>query len=214
MSVTVITPPDDLVTAADAKAWQPVFATDAEARVTALLKAAQAQIEPPDGEIGRAFGMQTLEAQFESFPLCDLLAHGLRLPCPPLRSVVSVKYVDRDGVEQTFAVENYEAVGLGSARGGILLRSDRAWPLSACRPDAVRVRYTAGYAADDPQLMPVKQAVVLAASHLRSLGTQDLALRSREIDGVGSRTWTVSEVAQQLVHSTVDRLLQRYRVYA
>lgn len=209
MSAIVITPPADLVAAADAKAWQPVFAADSDARVTALLKAAQAAIEPPNSWIGRAFGEQTIEAR-----LCDWPCRDLRLPFPPLKQVTSVKYDDADGAEQTLDPSLYTVFGAGSAQGGLVLKDGSSWPGLARRPDAIRVRFVAGYAANDPQLLPVKQAIVLAASHLRSLGTQDLALRSREVEGVGSRTWTVSDVAQKLVASTVESLLQPFRVYA
>ncbi len=209
MSVIVITPPADLVTPAEAKAWQPVFADDADERVTALLQAAQAEIEPPDSEIGRAFGLQTLEARF-----CDWSCRDLRMPFPPLRSVTSVTYDDVDGMEQTLNPSNYAVFGIGSSRGGLGLREGASRPAIGRRQDAIRVRFVAGYVENDPQLLPVKQAIVLAASHLRSLGTQDLALRSRTVEGLGSRTWTVSDTAQKLIHSTVDRLLRRYRIYA
>lgn len=209
MTVTVVTAPADLVTAANAKAWQPVFAADEDARVTALLQAAQSAIEPPNSWVGRAFGVQTLEARRYDWPTRDL-----RLPFPPLRSVTSVKYDDVNGVEQTLDPSLYMVFGGSSSQSGIILKSGASWPALASRADAIRVRFVAGYDAGDPQLLPVKQAIVLAASHLRSLGTQDLALRTREIEGVGSRTWTVSDAAQKIIASTVEALLHPFRVYS
>ncbi len=58
-----------------------------------------------------------------------------------------------------------------------------------------------------------RQAIVLAATHLRSLGSQDLALRSDDVEGVGTKTWTVSDAAQKLIQTTVDALLTPYRVW-
>lgn len=209
MSAIVITPPADLVTATEAKAWQPVFAADADERVTALIKAAQAAIEPPNSWVGRAFAEQAIELR-----LCDWPCRDLRLPFPPLRSVTSVRYDDMQGAEQTLDPSLYTAFGAGSAQAGIVLKDGASWPSIARRPEAIRVRFVAGYAAGDPQLLPVKHAIVLAASHLRSLGTQDLALRTRTVEGVGSRTWTVSDAAERLVKSAVESLLQPFRVYA
>lgn len=220
MGVTIIAPPAALVTTADAKAWQPVLAADADARVTALLQAAQAAIEPPSGWVGRAFGVQTLEARFEHWRDFSAFsawraAGEIRLPFPPLRSVASITYLDTAGVEQTLLAANYLVSGQATASGRVRPAPGLTWPaLAAGRPEAVRIRFEAGYAADDPQLRPVKQAIVLAAVHLRSLGTQDLALRSREVEGVGSRTWTVSDVAQKLIASTVESLLSPLRVYS
>ena len=81
-------------------------------------------------------------------------------------------------------------------------------------PEAIRVRYSAGYPADDQEAAPIRHAVVLAAVQLRALSTQDLSLRSRQTEGVGSRTWTVSEVAYQLVQRSIGDLLQPFRIYA
>lgn len=56
MSAVVVAPPVALVTPADAKAWAPVLASDSDARVEALLLAAQFAIEPPNGWVGRSSG--------------------------------------------------------------------------------------------------------------------------------------------------------------
>lgn len=208
MSVVVITSPAALVTASDAKVWAPVLAGDPDARVTALLLAAQASIER--GWPGRAFGAQVLELRLDAFQACGLL----RLPFPPVRAVDSVKYLDAAGAEQTFAASNYQVLGLGTADARIALVAGAGWPILASLGEAVRVRYQAGYADADPELLPAKHAVVLAATHLRSLSTQDLALRSDTTEGVGSTTWTVSQEAEKLVRTTVENLLMPYRVWS
>lgn len=206
--VVVVTPPQALVSAADAKAWAPVLKEDDDARVDALLQVAQFAIEPPNGWLGRALGLQTLEARFDAFR-----SPCLFLPCPPLRELISVTYSDSDGVEQTIALPSLRTLGIGTSTGSISLRSGASWPATECGPEAVRVRFKAGYADDSAEVMPVRHAITLAATHLRSLSTQDLALRSRQVDGVGSRTWTVSDAAENLIRRAVDDLLQPLRVF-
>lgn len=205
----IVTPPVALVDVAYARTSAPVFAGDGDDRVEALLAAAQAAIEPPNSWVGRAFGVQTIEARFDGFPLFEV-----HLPCPPLRSVTSVAYLDDAGAEQTMPTDGYEACGVGTVSGGVMVKSMRAWPRTACRRDAVRIRFQAGYEANDPQLLPVKQAIVLAATHLRSLSTRELSLSSRSSEGAGSRNWVVSDAAEKLVRNAVEGLLQPFRVYA
>lgn len=209
MILRVVTPPAALLTAAEAKVAAPVFAGDAEARLTALLGAAQAAIEPPNGWVGLAFGVQTLEACFEGFPCFEM-----PLPCPPLRAVASVNYRDRDGAEQTLAPETYEPFGVGFARGGLIPRPDTTWPATARRADAVRITFEAGHAPDDPQLLPVRQAIILAATELRQLGTRELGLSSRSVEGVGTHSWVVSDAAGKVIRAAVESLLMPMRVYA
>lgn len=208
MSVIVKAAPAALVTAADAKGWAPVLADDSDARVSALLKAAQAAIEPPNGWVGRAFGMQTLEARLCGFGTCHL-----PLPFPPVREIVSVHYDDADGEEQDVPLDAVRLIGAGTATAFVRPKGAAAWPHRSAGPESVRVEFKAGYAADDPEVEPVRHAIVLGAVQLRSLTTQDLALRSRTIEGVGARTWTVSENAEKLVRSAVDALLSPFRIY-
>ncbi|WP_305526703.1 hypothetical protein [Methylobacterium amylolyticum] len=207
MRVVVVTPPTALVSAAEAKAWAPVLKDDDDARVNALLLAAQAAIEPPNGWLGRALGMQVLEARFDAFR-----GPCLFLPCPPLREVVSVTYSDGAGVDQIIAPAALRVMGVGTSTGSISPRGSTGWPATDFGPEAVRVRFKAGYAVDDMEVVQVRHAIVLAATHLRSLSTQDLNLRSRQTEGVGSRTWTVSDAAEKLIHRAVDDLLSPLRV--
>lgn len=209
MSLVVVTPPQPLVSVADAKAWAPVLAGDGDGRVFNLLTAAQASIEPPNGWLGRALGEQVLEARF-----CRFRSPCLFLPCPPLREVVSVTYRDLAGVDRTILPESLRLIGLGTSTGAVVPTGGQDWPDAEDDIESVRVRFKAGYAANDPEVQPVRHAIVLAATHLRSLGTQDLALRSRDVPGVDSRSWTVSETAAKLVRDTVEALLMPLRVYA
>ena len=209
MAVVVVTPPQALVSASDAKAWAPVLKDDDDARVDALLQVAQSAIEPPNTWLGRALGMQVLEARFDAFrDPC------LYLPFPPLREIVSLAYTDGAGVDQTIPLASLRVLGIGTAIGSISMRGTSGWPVTDFGPETVRVRFRAGYSADDPEARPIRHAIVLAAVQLRALSTQDLALRSRQTEGVGSRTWTVSDAAYQLVQRAIGDLLQPFRIFA
>lgn len=206
MDVRVVVQPAALVTASVAKLQAPVLSGEPDARVTALLAIAQGEVER--SWVGRAFGEQTLELSTCAFD------SPLRLPYPPLKSVTNVRYLDRAGVEQTVPPSSYVVQGVGTSSGRIALARGASWPDHGYSSEAVRVLYIAGYAANDPDLEPVRHAIVLGATLLRSLSTVDLALRSESVDGVGSQTFTVSDAAEKLMRSAAESLLQKYRVYA
>lgn len=215
MYLRVITPPVAIVTAAEAKAWAPVLANDDDARVDALLAAAQAQIEPPNSYLGRAFGQQTLElvldGWYPSYPPCS--PTRITLPAPPLIEVTGIVYVDADGAEQTLATTVYRVAGVGG-RGMVILNDGQSWPtLRDNDPEAVRISFKAGYDLDDPQLLPAKQAVVLIATGLRGLSLQEANLRSETVEGIGSTSFDVSGAARGEVSGYVDGLLASYRVF-
>lgn len=78
---------------------------------------------------------------------------ALRLRMPRLLQVLSVKYLDESGVEQTLAPADY-IVDRDSEPGYVVPAPGKAWPATAQVPNAVRVRYTAGFGAtaqDVPQ---------------------------------------------------------------
>ncbi|GLK78034.1 hypothetical protein GCM10008171_32880 [Methylopila jiangsuensis] len=208
-SVIVVTPSAPLVSVADAKLWSPVLAGDDDGRIAALLACAQAALDPPSW-LGSTLGEAVLEVRWPGLPRFG----PVRLPYGPATEVVSVAYDDPDGVEQTVDPFIYRLFGAGTVRAELGLRHRQSWPFVACGNDAVRVRYKAGYPINDPHLIPAKHAIVLSAVQLRSLSTDDLALRSVDVDGVESRTFTVSDAAEKLVRNAVENLLSGYRVWA
>ncbi|GJE46191.1 hypothetical protein [Methylobacterium soli] len=206
MHVAVITPPAALVTASEAKLQAPVFAADDDQRVTALLSVAQSQLER--SWIGRAFGAQTLELRLDGLDEREIM-----LPWPPLRRVLSIVSLSEAGEAQAVDPASYLVFGVGSRCGSVAPVGGR-WPSVPRRAEAIRIRFEAGYAADDPALAAPRHAVILIATQLRSLGTQDLSLRSEEVAGIGATTWTVSDAAEKLIRSAVDDLLADYAVWS
>jgi hypothetical protein len=211
-TVAIIEPPAPLLTASEVRSRLGV--SDDDAVLSPLVKAVCATIEPPNGWIGRAFGLQTLEMRGPWFA-DDWGGCELRLRFPPFRSFVSLKYLDGGGVEQTIDPSLYGVIGAtGTDVARLVLPYGGSWPVIRGDREAVRIRYTAGYDHDDPQLDAAKSAVALAVRNLRSLSARDLAISAENVPGVGSRNYIVTETASKVISGAVDGLLQGYRVYA
>ncbi|WP_020178082.1 hypothetical protein [Methylopila sp. M107] len=210
-SVVVVTTSAPLVTAAQAKAATCVLAADDDATVMALLAVAQTAVEAPSW-IGSSLGKQTLELRTSCWAY--LLGTSCRLPYGPTLRIVEVKYLDTSGVEQTLDPAKYDLADAGTASSRIVLRSGEALPAVADAWNAIRVQYEAGHEASDPRLVTAKHAIILSAVQLRSLSASDLALRTVDVPGLESRTYTVSDAAERLVRNAVENLLSGFRVYA
>ncbi len=184
MSIKVITSPaTEPVTIDEAKLHLRVDGTDENALITSLIKAAR---QGAEHLTGRALMSQTLELALDCFP------GVIKLPRPPFVSVTSVKYVDLAGDEQTLAdyqLDGYsEPARLAPAYG-------QAWPSTRCQPNAVLIRYQAGYANAAAVPDEIKSWVLLRIGMLYA---------NRESVATGVSVSTVPYV---------DRLLDAYRTY-
>lgn len=79
---------------------------------------------------------KTLELILPGFP-----RGRIELQAPPIKAVLSVKYIDPDGVEQVVPDTDY-TVDADSFPG--FVQPVGEWPETADRTNAVKVRYTAG----------------------------------------------------------------------
>lgn len=138
-TVRVVTPPDAVVTVADAKKHLRVDHTDDDAHIEGLVAAATGWLDGPTGWLGRALGVQVLEYSADSFGDCG---QSVRLPYPPHIEVISVKYIDAAGVEITMSPSGYELKD-----DELRTPNGQWWPAVRCESGAVRVRYRAGYGA-------------------------------------------------------------------
>ncbi len=148
------------VTLAEAKAHLRVDFTDDDTAITTLIGAATAHFDGAAGVLGRALISQSWEWRADEFPAT--LTGEIPLPLAPLLSVESVKYIDIDGAEQTLATSIYNVRIPGKLPGAVLLKYAQYYPATRVEPDAVRVRFTAGYGAaagDVPT--PIRQAILL-----------------------------------------------------
>ncbi len=143
-------PVDEPITLAEAKAHLRVDLTDDDDLITSLIAAARQHVE---SQCGRALFTQEWEAHYGGFAADGVL----ELPIAPLQEVLAVQYVDTAGQLQTLAVSTYEVdapAGPDAMPGSLILAVNATWPATRAVPNAVRVRFNAGYgdvAADVPE---------------------------------------------------------------
>lgn len=188
MSVRVITPPAETPVSLDeAKAHLRVEWNDEDDYVQSLVEASTQAIDAT-GWLGRSLLTQTLELAIDG---SDAACSQIDLPFRPIQSIVSVKYDDASGVEQTLDASTYS---LASSK--LVFTGTQPW-WSTCTP--VRIRYIAGYGSDASSVpAPIKHAIKLLIGHL---------FQNREIvtDGRGNQPFEVPQA--------FESLLSPYRVY-
>ena len=199
MRVVVVTPPAPVVTWEEAEQHLRLDGdVEQKPMVERLIAAATAHVDGPQGWLGRALGLQTLETFLPAFGVTSIL-----LPYPPAVDIVSLDYVD--GADETFAMvaSDYEL------RGPMLRPAwPKSWPSAQWRGgdgETVRIRYRAGYAVDpdaDPIVSnvpePIKAAILLMVGDL---------WHARATIATGAA------MAMVPMSATVEHLLQPFRVY-
>src|SRR5262245_125117 len=146
------------ITLAQAKAHLRVDFTDDDLWITSAIVGCRLYAEK---FMGRALVQQTWELSLDEFPEDEI-----EMPLPPLQSIVSVKYDDVGGVEQTISASSYR-VDTYSEPGRIFPTS--SWPSTLDKNNVVRVRFIAGYPStlDSPDnlvdMIPqsIKNAILL-----------------------------------------------------
>jgi uncharacterized phiE125 gp8 family phage protein len=138
--ISIVAAGAPVVTLDEAKAHIRATSSSDDVQITGFVAAATAYVAD---EAGILLGAGTFEMVLDAW--CSEIA----IPAKPVRDIVSVRYLDVAGVEQTVDAANYYT--LSSDEGATLyLLSTFARPaLRAERKDAVRVRFQGGYAAGD-----------------------------------------------------------------
>lgn len=157
MPLTLITAPSvEPVTLAEAKLQCRVDAdlTADDARIGVLISAVREQAEH---EIGGALVTQTWERTLDAFPVSG---GAIELGMPPVQSLVSVKYLDAAGTEQTLAPSAYTLDAV-AAPGWVLPAAGTDWPAAGDYANAVRVRFVAGFGAASSVPAAVKAWMLL-----------------------------------------------------
>jgi uncharacterized phiE125 gp8 family phage protein len=94
----------------------------------------------------------------------DKFADKMELSYPPATVVDSVKYIDTAGVEQTLSSAVY-TLDTDSVPNWVRLGYEKDWPDTRDYPNAVRIRYTAGYVNAAAVPGPIKEAIMLTVGH-------------------------------------------------
>lgn len=187
--VIVTVPPQRFVSVEQAKQHLRVDGDDDDLLIGALIDAATAHIDGPDGWLGRAIGVQTLEAGLDGF-----IYDRIHLPYPPALSVDGIVYDDIEGIERVLDPATYEFRGgvIGSAWG-------KSWPATrSCRGSSrsVRITYQAGY---ETVPAPIIVSILMMVGDLYRFRT------------TASDTSMATSAIPMSVG--VDTLLQPFRVY-
>lgn len=218
--------PEAFVLVDEAKRQLKITSTTDDVLLESLVDVACASLEGADGLLKRAIADQSWQLVLPHFldhhhargghRMRELL-HGhptrpwnaVELPLPPAQSVTSIAYSDQDGNLQTLDPGAYRLVDCGTEASFILPTS--CWPATDHRPDAVKITFAAGYAADKiPK--PIWNAAILIIKGLYELGGQNVFVTGETVFGVGSKTFGVSAGAAQICQDAVDRLLFNYRI--
>lgn len=165
-----------------------------------------------DAEIGRAIASASAALDVDQdgfgglgFPLvaqqwCRYAAafdgQFLQLPFVRILSIDEIGYLDAGGAEVVVPAESYVLVGRGRSRS-VELVSGSVWPVVADRPDAVRLKFTAGFETVEKVPEDLKAAARELAKFYYDCPLADAAL------GVPEQ-----------VQRGVDRLTRRYRAFA
>jgi uncharacterized phiE125 gp8 family phage protein len=155
MSIKIITPvATEPISLADAKAHLYVEIANHDTLISALIVAAR---EFAEHYTGRALAPQTLEMVLDRFPAGDIT-----LERAPVTSITSVKYTDASGVERALASNAY-ALSTYGLSNRLSPGYAMPWPVARDVPDAVCVRYVAGY---EPLPKAARSALLLLIGHL------------------------------------------------
>nr|BDD44894.1 hypothetical protein 1 [bacterium] len=130
-------PTTEPVSLADMKLYLRVDLNDEDALITSLIKTAREHVET---FTRRAIPSQQWALYLDKFPAKEIV-----IPKPPLFSVQSITYKDKDGVKATFPTTDYIVDG-ESDPGKIVPAYGKTFPSIEFYPvNAVKVSFTAGY---------------------------------------------------------------------
>ena len=181
-------PATEPLTLAEAKAHLRVSHTAEDDLITSFITAAR---EAAEHETGRSLITQTWEQVLDTFPPCEI-----ELGWPDVLSVLSVKYTDTASTEQTIS-PTYYVLDSATSPGWLLPAYGYTWPVTLDTVNAVRVRFTTGYGAASDVPAGIKTWMKLR------IGT--LYRFREEVHGTP---------LSEMPGGYVDRLLDKYRVYA
>ncbi len=136
--VLVTGPAAEPVTLQEAKDHLRLTTADEDQLVQGLIKAAREQVE---AFTRRALLPQTWDLFLDAFPS----ENEILLPMPPLQSVASLTYTDKDGAQTVWDAGNY-LVNKNKEPGRLVLAYGKSWPTVTLSPSSgIAVRFVAGY---------------------------------------------------------------------
>lgn len=146
MGIKLITAPTDTpISLVEARA-QCTIDADITAFDVMLQLYIAASVKTCEHRTGRKLMPQTWELALDAFPFNEI-----ELPFAPVKEIVSVKYLDSDGIEQTIGNVNYSLDNY-SLKNWLLPGYEFDWPETLNAANAVKIQFIAGY--DSAALVP------------------------------------------------------------
>lgn len=153
-------PAEEPVTTAEAKTHLRIASgvTEDDTYIGNLIKAGRYYIEH---YTGRPLVSKTYDQYFDYFKNLDIVLYW-----GGVSDVDSVNYADENtGVEGELSAANY-VVDKVMDRCRIRVAKDETWPNTYNKPNAVRVRYTAGFGAASDVPEDIKQALLMLVAEM------------------------------------------------
>ena len=155
MPFKIVTPPTiAVVELSDVKEHLNVEHTEDDFVIMRLRGAAERFIEK---QTARQLAAATWDLFLDRFP-----SGLIEIRKPPVTAVSEIEYTDENGVLQTLA--GFQADTL-SEPARVFPAFDESWPSTRRVPNAVRVRFTAGYSTQAALPDEAKQVVLLLVGH-------------------------------------------------
>lgn len=159
MGMRVITPPTvEVVSLAEARAHLRIDAdnTADDSMISLYITAAREECEHL---LERSIGSQVLRLYMDAWPEAEI-----PLEMPPVTSIVWIRYIVPDEVEQTVPSANY-GIDNSQLTHWVLPASGEDWPEAADVANAVQVQYNAGYSPEECPAL-IKQWILLRVGSL------------------------------------------------
>ena len=150
----IVEPITEMLTRAEVKMHLRVDSTDEDSLIDSLIEAVISYFDGYSGILGRALFAQTWRQQFRCFE------RKMKLPVPPVQSVVSISYSDTLGATQQIASTEWQL--LTAACGSwVEPKFNKVWPVPA-PGSLITIDYITG-GATIPRA--IKQAALLLIGH-------------------------------------------------
>lgn len=177
MNLSLVTGPTlEPVTLGEAKAHCRISVPDDDALLAGYILAARQYVER---QTERAIITQTFDLKLSSvfwnqgqggWPVYwdgACYQTGIEVPKAPLQSVTSINYVDTAGASQLLASNQYQVTRTnGEGLNGLIVPAyGVVWPALRGMPDAVTVRFVAGYGGLEQVPHGLRQAMLFLIAH-------------------------------------------------
>lgn len=158
--VRVTAPAAAPVALSEAKAHLRVDHTDDDAIIGRIVDAAVGHLDGWSGVLGRCLVAQTWRVSFR-----DFTGRAIHLPFPDVSAIEAVTYRDADDLEQTVDPSDY-ALNEDAQGSYLFFASAFDRPAVFHRPDAITVRFVAGYGDATAVPAALKAAMLLHVAHM------------------------------------------------